>query len=105
MWMNLGKLQGASSQGRKEQREICKKKNFFLLPFFVWPNNQIDVRQVNRRKTNLISYVWESKGMKLSYSQQLRLICHSELKEGAGESGASNGRKIHPRDIGRTNIW
>lgn len=73
--------------------------------FFVWPNNQIDVRQVNRRKTNLISYVWESRDMKLSYSQQLRLICHSELREGAGESGASKGREIHPRDIGRTNIW
>ena len=73
--------------------------------FFVWPNNQIDIRQVNRRKTNLISYVWESKDMKLSYSQGIETYMPFGAKGRSWGVWDLMGRKINPRDIGRTNIW
>lgn len=34
----------------------CWKENYFSPPswFFGWPDNQIDIKQINTRKTNLI---------------------------------------------------
>lgn len=37
------------------------RKNFFPLPFFGCPNNQINIGQINRRKTNLVTYILGSR--------------------------------------------
>lgn len=60
--------------------EGCRQKNFPFLPswFFV---SYIDVGRINRRKTNLILYVQEAiKICNPKAFEQLRLVCHPELR-------------------------
>ena len=78
---------------------VLKRKNFLLLynVSFSWSNNQIDVRQYDRRKTNLILniHTWEVGQEKGS----MNYICHPELRTGlvtwgfAGEEGKSQDEK------------
>lgn len=63
------------------------EEKFYICPsrFFGWSNNQINIKQINRRKTNLIRYV---QGLHKNEAQgqvrQLKIICHPELRNGIG---------------------
>ena len=53
-------MEGGKFNGKKTNR-VQRQKNlpFFPPSFFGWFNNKMDIRQINRRKTNLILYAWE----------------------------------------------
>ena len=58
----------------------------FTVPFKVllassWIKSQIDRRQINRRTSNLILYVWEiHTDVEIPKTGKMRYICHPELR-------------------------
>ena len=62
--------------------------------FFGCSNNQINIGQINRRKANLIVYVWgPQQNMRPIGNQAVRLICHSELRRRGWGSGTTKWRE------------
>lgn len=59
------------------------RKTFSFLPasFFVWPNNYIAIRQINKSKTNLILHVWEPIKLGDSKNDQKRQLLYLLDKE------------------------
>ena len=71
-----------------------------------WSNNQIDRRQINRKKSNLISYRQGlHKNMRPTGSQAVEAYTPSRAKKKGWESGTSEGRKTIHRETGRTHVW
>lgn len=38
--------------------DIVREENFFSSRFFGWSNNKINIKQLNKIKTKLITYIW-----------------------------------------------
>ena len=93
-----------------EHRVSCQgqKKLFpILMGSSSWSENYIDMRQINRRKSYFILYIWElhiyervrdPTYMKV-YRQKgkIRYICHPELRKGVGTWGFQ-GQEGHSQD-------
>lgn len=76
---------------------------FFSSRFSGWPNNEIDIQQVNRRKKK--TYNFMHKGIPKiwgSLTCKLRLTRHPELRRKVWCSWASKGRKTIQ---GGANVW
>jgi len=64
------------------------------------------MRQINRRKPNLIMYMQGlHKNMRPTGEvRQLKFVCHPELRRGYW-SGTSKGRRTIHREMKRANVW
>lgn len=63
------------------------EEKFFLYSswFFGWSTNQINVRQINRSKMNLITYTWDPhKNLTPEGKSGCKLRCHPEISNGIG---------------------
>lgn len=54
-----GRLSRPAAPHQMFSRVREEKFPFFPSRIFSWSNDLIDIRQVNRREKNLISYIWE----------------------------------------------
>lgn len=66
-----------------------RKKNFvYTFWSLVWSNNEINIRYICRRKTNLVTYAQRPyKNETQGQVRQLRIRCHPELRNGIGNWG------------------
>ena len=90
-----------SSMFQGVQHHFVGVENFFLYPsrLLGWSDSQIDLRQINRRKTNLILCVWEPQRYETQGQVgRLRLICHPEVRIGMGPGlQRGGGRFTHSK--------
>lgn len=73
--------------------------------FFGWSNNQINIRQVNSRKINLITYVWGPKKIiRHIGSQAIEVNMSSWVKKKEAEFWNIKGKEDNLQGDGK-NIW
>lgn len=97
----IARLQRPWREVSRLARHNCRGGKLSPSGFFSCPNSEVDLRQMNRTKPNVILCLWETpKDMGSPKVRQLAGRCHPELKSGGRGLGLQRGGR-QPTGRGR----